>query len=63
MLSTWARSTWALSAGTFLQCLNDLNAIIGVAKTCDVALLLVDSAYGFETFEFPTACRCTTFRA
>ena len=39
---------------TFLECPNDLNAMIDVAKTCDLALLLVDASYGFEmeTFEF-----------
>ncbi|ETO25330.1 BMS1-like ribosome biogenesis protein [Reticulomyxa filosa] len=39
---------------TFLECPNELNAMIDVAKTCDLALLLVDASYGFEmeTFEF-----------
>ena len=39
---------------TFLECPNDLNAMIDISKICDLALLLVDASYGFEmeTFEF-----------
>lgn len=39
---------------TFFECPNDLNAMIDIAKICDLALLLVDASYGFEmeTFEF-----------
>ncbi|KAJ3364919.1 Glycoside hydrolase 2 (Mannanase, beta-galactosidase) [Allomyces arbusculus] len=39
---------------TFIECANDLNAMIDVAKVADLVLLMVDAAYGFEmeTFEF-----------
>lgn len=39
---------------TFFECPNDLNAMIDLAKIADLALLMVDGAYGFEmeTFEF-----------
>lgn len=39
---------------TFMECPNDVNAMIDVAKTADLVLLLVDGHFGFEmeTFEF-----------
>ncbi|KAK9800776.1 hypothetical protein WJX73_000661 [Symbiochloris irregularis] len=39
---------------TFVECPQDLNGMIDAAKYCDLVLLLVDGAYGFEmeTFEF-----------
>ena len=39
---------------TIIECPNDMNAMCDVAKVADLALLLVDGAYGFqmETFEF-----------
>eukprot|EP00727_Mastigamoeba_balamuthi_P009784 m51a1_g5428 putative ribosome biogenesis protein (1166) ;mRNA; r:149689-153735 len=39
---------------TFVECPNDLNAMIDVAKVADIVLLLIDAHYGFEmeTFEF-----------
>ncbi|KAJ8439766.1 hypothetical protein Cgig2_009590 [Carnegiea gigantea] len=38
----------------FVECPNDINAMIDCAKFADLALLLVDGSYGFEmeTFEF-----------
>ncbi|KAK9699419.1 hypothetical protein RND81_08G172100 [Saponaria officinalis] len=38
----------------FVECPNDMNAMIDCAKFADLALLLVDGSYGFEmeTFEF-----------
>ena len=39
---------------TFLECANDLNSMIDVAKVADLILLLVDGNFGFEmeTMEF-----------
>ncbi|KAI9183054.1 Glycoside hydrolase 2 (Mannanase, beta-galactosidase) [Blastocladiella emersonii ATCC 22665] len=39
---------------TFVECTNDLNSMIDVAKTADLVLLAIDAAFGFEmeTFEF-----------
>lgn len=39
---------------TFIECTNDLNAMIDVAKIADLVLLLIDASFGFEmeTFEF-----------
>ncbi|CAK9181857.1 unnamed protein product [Ilex paraguariensis] len=38
----------------FVECPNDINAMIDAAKFADLALLLIDGSYGFEmeTFEF-----------
>ncbi|XP_024524111.1 ribosome biogenesis protein bms1 [Selaginella moellendorffii] len=38
----------------FIECANDLNAMIDAAKFADLVLLLIDGSYGFEmeTFEF-----------
>ncbi|CAM6115965.1 unnamed protein product [Calypogeia fissa] len=38
----------------FVECANDINAMIDAAKFADLVLLLVDGSYGFEmeTFEF-----------
>ncbi|TPX32766.1 hypothetical protein SeMB42_g07576 [Synchytrium endobioticum] len=39
---------------TFLECNNDLNSMIDIAKIADLVLLLIDASFGFEmeTFEF-----------
>lgn len=39
---------------TFIECSNDLNSMIDVAKVADLILLMIDGSYGFEmeTFEF-----------
>ncbi len=39
---------------TFIECPNDINSMIDLAKVADLALLLVDASIGFEmeTFEF-----------
>ena len=39
---------------TFIECPNDLSAMIDIGKIADLALLLVDASFGFEmeTFEF-----------
>ncbi|KAI9263384.1 hypothetical protein BDA99DRAFT_510092 [Phascolomyces articulosus] len=39
---------------TFIECANDMNSMIDVAKVADLVLLLIDASFGFEmeTFEF-----------
>ncbi|CAF1346890.1 unnamed protein product [Rotaria magnacalcarata] len=39
---------------TFIECRNDINSMIDVAKIADLVLLLIDAKFGFEmeTFEF-----------
>ncbi|XP_071482980.1 ribosome biogenesis protein BMS1 homolog [Diadema antillarum] len=39
---------------TLIECNNDINSMIDIAKVADLALLLVDASFGFEmeTFEF-----------
>ncbi|CAG8436556.1 6214_t:CDS:10 [Ambispora gerdemannii] len=39
---------------TFIECANDMNCMIDIAKTADLVLLLIDASFGFEmeTFEF-----------
>jgi len=39
---------------TFFECPNDVCAMLDLAKTADLVLLLVDGSYGFEmeTFEY-----------
>ena len=39
---------------TFIECPNDINSMIDLAKICDLALLVIDASIGFEmeTFEF-----------
>ncbi|CAF4234077.1 unnamed protein product [Rotaria sp. Silwood2] len=39
---------------TFIECRNDINSLIDVAKIADLVLLLIDAKFGFEmeTFEF-----------
>ena len=38
---------------TFLECNNDLNSMIDVAKIADLVLLMIDGSYGFEMVGFP----------
>ncbi len=33
---------------TFIECNNDLNSMIDVAKVADLVLLMIDGSYGFE---------------
>ncbi|KFD65693.1 hypothetical protein M514_09629 [Trichuris suis] len=44
---------------TLLECGNDINIMIDVAKIADLVLLLVDASFGFEmeTFEFLNICQ------
>ncbi|KAI7870125.1 hypothetical protein BDF14DRAFT_1774923 [Spinellus fusiger] len=39
---------------TFIECANDMNSMIDVAKIADLVLLTIDASFGFEmeTFEF-----------
>ncbi|XP_054717978.1 ribosome biogenesis protein BMS1 homolog isoform X2 [Uloborus diversus] len=44
---------------TFIECSNDINMMIDVAKIADLVLLLIDAKSGFEmeTFEFMNICQ------
>ena len=44
---------------TFIECNNDINCMIDLAKVVDLVLLLVDASFGFEmeTFEFLNICQ------
>lgn len=44
---------------TFMECNNDINSMIDVAKVADLVLLLVDASFGFEMeiFEFLNICQ------
>ena len=33
---------------TFIECANDLNSMIDVAKIADLVLLMIDASFGFE---------------
>lgn len=48
---------------TVVECNNDINAMIDVAKVADLVLLLVDASFGFEmeTFEFLNICQVHGF--
>lgn len=48
---------------TFIECNNDINNMIDVAKIADLALLLIDASFGFEmeTFEFLNICQAHGF--
>merc|ERR1719354_1506761 len=44
---------------TFIECPNDINAMIDVAKVADLVLMQIDASFGFEmeTFEFLNICQ------
>ncbi|XP_018368525.1 PREDICTED: ribosome biogenesis protein BMS1 homolog [Trachymyrmex cornetzi] len=44
---------------TFIECNNDVNCMIDIAKVADLVLLLVDASFGFEMeiFEFLNICQ------
>ncbi|CAH1163978.1 unnamed protein product [Phaedon cochleariae] len=44
---------------TFVECNNDINSMIDLAKVADLALLLCDASFGFEmeVFEFLNICQ------
>ncbi len=48
---------------TLIECSNDINVMVDVAKVADLALVLVDAAFGFEmeVFEFLDVCRVHGF--
>ncbi|XP_076381090.1 ribosome biogenesis protein BMS1 homolog [Megalopta genalis] len=44
---------------TFMECNNDINCMIDIAKVADLVLLLIDGSFGFEMeiFEFLNICQ------
>jgi len=48
---------------TLIECTNDVNAMIDVAKVADLVLLMVDASFGFEMeiFEFLNICQVHGF--
>ena len=48
---------------TLIECPNDINSMIDVAKVADLVLLLVDASFGFEMeiFEFLNVCQVHGF--
>lgn len=44
---------------TIIECNNDINSMIDLAKVADLVLLLVDASFGFEMeiFEFLNICQ------
>ncbi|KAK3091894.1 hypothetical protein FSP39_023506 [Pinctada imbricata] len=48
---------------TLVECNNDVNSMIDIAKIADLVLLLVDASFGFEmeTFEFLNICQVHGF--
>ncbi|CAM1331974.1 BMS1 (predicted), partial [Pycnogonum litorale] len=48
---------------TFIECNNDINNMIDIAKVADLVLLLIDASFGFEmeTFEFLNICQVHGF--
>lgn len=48
---------------TLIECKNDINTMIDIAKVADLVLLLVDASFGFEmeTFEFLNICQVHGF--
>jgi selenocysteine-specific translation elongation factor len=33
---------------TFMECNNDMNSMIDIAKVADLVLLMIDASFGFE---------------
>jgi ribosome biogenesis protein BMS1 len=48
---------------TIIECNNDLNSMIDIAKIADLILLMIDASFGFEmeTFEFLNICQVHGF--
>lgn len=44
---------------TLIECNNDINSMIDLAKVADLVLLLIDASFGFEMeiFEFLNICQ------
>ena len=47
-----------------MECNNDINSMIDIAKIADLVLLLVDASFGFEMeiFEFLNICQVKTLK-
>ncbi|XP_076154398.1 ribosome biogenesis protein BMS1 homolog [Alosa pseudoharengus] len=48
---------------TLIECPNDINSMIDLAKVADLVLMLIDASFGFEmeTFEFLNICQVHGF--
>ncbi|XP_042364323.1 ribosome biogenesis protein BMS1 homolog [Plectropomus leopardus] len=48
---------------TFMECNNNINTMIDLAKVADLVLMLIDASFGFEmeTFEFLNICQVHGF--
>lgn len=48
---------------TFIECNNDINCMVDLAKVADLVLLLIDASFGFEMeiFEFLNICQVCIF--
>lgn len=46
---------------TLIECNNDINSMIDLAKVADLVLLMIDASFGFEMeiFEFLNICQVT----
>lgn len=43
---------------TFMECNNDMNSMIDVAKVADLVLLMIDASFGFEMVSTGRKRRC-----
>lgn len=48
---------------TIIECNNDINSMIDLAKVADLVLLMIDASFGFEMeiFEFLNICQVNIF--
>lgn len=48
---------------TIIECNNDINSMIDLAKVADLVLLMIDASFGFEMeiFEFLNICQVKIF--
>lgn len=48
---------------TLIECNNDINSMIDLAKVADLVLLMIDASFGFEMeiFEFLNICQVQLF--
>lgn len=42
---------------TFIECPNDLGAMVDLAKVADLVLLVIDGSFGFEMVSYNTEIR------
>lgn len=49
---------------TIMECNNDVNSMVDLAKIADLVLLLVDASFGFEmeVFEFLNICQVSILK-